>query len=151
MHSSHIASALLTCLVASAPTLVAQATSEHPYRMPEICGVLEVRTERKTGANSVETDEKTLRHTRVRLYKRSDVACCTATELVEERETSIWGNFRFRTKTNGNYWVVVNWDGKDRSMPVEIASAEKAEGCDKQYFDLMPDGTFQIGLVIEVD
>ena len=88
---------------------------------------------------------------KLRLYKRMDEACCAEKDLVEEHVTSNAGEFKFRTRTEGKYWVVVNWNGKDRSMRVELATQEKDDGCDKQLFSLMPDDSFELRRVIEVD
>jgi hypothetical protein len=116
-----------------------------------LCGHLYSRHS-KPSQTSIDASEKTLRKTKVQLYRRQvGSACCKESELVSTKFTNWLGGFDFKKQDKGTYWIVVELQGKKSPVAMNLEPEKKYLTCSDLNFVIDERGILSYGVTITLD
>ncbi|HSS95719.1 MAG TPA: hypothetical protein VLK33_01745 [Terriglobales bacterium] len=132
-----------------------QSDTKKMATLDRLCGRLEhvEYLPVKNAANSFTTKTKALKHVTLRLYEsKAGVECCKSFSTIEEVNTGLNGNFKFKTKNAGLYWLVAVIDGNEHKMDIRFQPQKQTDTlCINQYFQIDNSGNFGIAETVTVD
>ena len=131
------------------------AQEKKPWEIDRLCGKLEhvQKISDRKNANTFSEKRKALREVPLGLYERHEnQACCEGVSAVETTQTGRGGQFEFKTKKPGNFWMATNWRGKKYKLAV-VNKPEKnsATMCSQQGIALDDEGNADWWLTVTVD
>jgi hypothetical protein len=87
------------------------------------------------------------------VFERSEnEACCNGLKAVETTVTGRGGNFEFKTKKLGSYWLTTIWDGKNSAVPVIYErQKDSVTLCSEQGIQLDDHGKAEWWITVTVD
>jgi hypothetical protein len=144
-------------LLASLAVLAVPQVVDHEKwnTVERMCRKLECVEETPLKGKADEFEEKStsLKKTDIRLYRRKNEPSCCGTELPLARGvTNKSGEFEFNVKDlfPGNYWVMVEVDGKQYGRAIKYAGNRVEVSCSDLLYEIT-NGELQLRKVIRVD
>jgi hypothetical protein len=143
-------------LALQAVPAVPQVVDQEKWNTVErMCGKLEWVEEIPLKGKIAEFEEKStpLKNADVRLYHRqNEPSCCVTALLIGRTVTNKRGEFEFNVEDlfPGNYWVMVELNGKQYSHAIKYAGTKFESGCSDLLYDIKK-GELQLRRVIQVD
>lgn len=146
---------VITILIAIlvAPGLSAQEGK--PWPIDRLCGKIGYVQKIPSRKNPSTFSEKrtTLKDVPLALYEKNEAkACCGGVTAIETTRTGRGGQFEFKTRKAGSFWLIASWNGKDYQAPILYYPQKNSTVlCSQQGITLDKDGKADWWLTVTVD
>ena len=131
------------------------AQEKKPWSVDRLCGRVDHVEEipDRKNANTYTETRKALRDVALALYERRDSeACCNSSSLADKITTNRSGDFDFRNKKAGLYWLTTNWHGKQYQIAVEYKpEKDSVTKCSQQGISVDSAGNANWWVTVTVD
>jgi len=131
------------------------AQEKKPWDIDRLCGRLEhvQKVPDRKNANTFSENRKPLREVSVSLYgRRENEPCCAGLNALETIQTRKGGRFEFKTTRPGNYWLGMNWSGKEYRLGVVYKPQKNSTTmCSEQGIGLDDEGNADWWVTLTVD